>query len=66
MLDTDQDIRAFFKGETEEIPEFYIECIRQELGPFWHYLPEGSIDYDPYVYLKKTQFAQNRKELPAE
>jgi hypothetical protein len=61
MLDTDQNIRTFFEGKTEEIPEFYIECIRQELGPFWHYLPEESIDYDPYIYLKKTQFAENRK-----
>ena len=54
LLDTDRSIRDFFEGETVEIPSFYIDRIRRELGEFWEYLPDGAIHHDPLAYLKKT------------
>jgi len=54
LLETDQSMRDFFEGETEEIPSFYIDRMKRELGEFWAYLPDGAILHDPTAYLKKT------------
>jgi hypothetical protein len=55
LLDTDKSIRRFFDGETTEIPQFYVDRMKQDLGPLWNYLPEGAIYHDPNAYLKKEE-----------
>jgi hypothetical protein len=50
-LDTDRELRAFFERETDEIPTFYRERIRQDLGPLYQYLPDGAMAHDPNAYL---------------
>lgn len=55
LLDTDRSIRRFFNGETTQVPSFYVDRIRSDLGPLWEYLPAGAIDHDPNAYLNKTQ-----------
>jgi hypothetical protein len=52
MLDTDQSVRAFFEGESEEVPEFYVARVRRELGPLYEHLPPGALRHDPNAYLK--------------
>ncbi len=52
MLDTDQSVRAFFEGESEEVPEFYVARVRRELGPLYEHLPPGALMHDPNAYLK--------------
>ena len=37
---------------TLEIPEFYVEHIRKDLGALWEWLPEGALYHDPNAYLK--------------
>ena len=54
-LDTDPQFRSFFEQETTEIPEFLVQRIRQDLGPFWEWLPEGALYHDPYAYLGSQQ-----------
>ena len=56
-LDTDQQLRRYFDQETDELPQFYIDRVRQDLGTLWDWLPEGALYHDPYAYLKseKTQ-----------
>jgi hypothetical protein len=49
---TDQTFRAFHDGETTEIPQFYINWVRNDLGVLWDWLPEGALSYDPNAYLK--------------
>ncbi len=61
LLDEDVKFRAFFEGETNEIPQFYLDMIRKDLGPLWEYLPEGAIYHDPYAYLK-TEMAKREKK----
>ena len=39
-LDTDRELRAFFERETDEIPTFYLDRIRQDLGPLYEH-PAG-------------------------
>ncbi len=54
-LDSDRQLRRFFHQETAEIPHFYIDRIRRELGPMWKWLPEGALHHDPNAYLKAEQ-----------
>lgn len=51
-LDEDPQFRPFFEGETTEIPQFYVERIRESLGTLWEWLPEGALYHDPNAYLK--------------
>jgi hypothetical protein len=53
-LDEDRPLRAFFDGETAEIPAFYVDRVKRELGPLWPYLPEGALVHDPLAYSAKT------------
>ena len=50
-LTTDKSLRSFFEQETNEIPPFFVERIRTDLGEFWDWLPEGAINHDPNAYL---------------
>src|SRR5438874_5480253 len=34
-LDADPQLRRYFDQETNELPEFYAERVRQDLGPLW-------------------------------
>jgi hypothetical protein len=54
-LDTDRELRAFFERETDEIPEFYRERIRRDLGPLHQFLPEGALEHDPNAYLNSQR-----------
>ncbi|MCH8330617.1 MAG: radical SAM protein, partial [Bacteroidetes bacterium] len=52
LLDTNTKFRDFFEGETKVVPDFYIDIIKKNMGPFWDWLPEGALDHDPHAYLK--------------
>ena len=54
-LESDSEFRAYFEQETTELPQFYINWIRKDLGPLWDWLPEGALYYDPNAYLKSEQ-----------
>ncbi len=45
-LETDRSFRAFFEGETTELPDYYVNRIRRDLGPMWEWLPEGALTHD--------------------
>jgi hypothetical protein len=50
-LDTDRPLRRYFEQETTELPEFFAQQVRRELGPFWDWLPPGALEHDPNAYL---------------
>ena len=54
-LETDRKFRDFFEQETTEVPQFYIDRIKEELGPLYDWLPEGAIHHDPNAFLKSTR-----------
>ncbi|MSR05746.1 MAG: radical SAM protein [Gemmatimonadetes bacterium] len=61
MLESDIPVRRFFEGETRELPDFYIQRMKKDLGPMWNWLPEGAIMHDENAYLKSqasTSFVQ--------
>jgi hypothetical protein len=51
LLDTDRSVRAFFEGDTTELPEFYRARIERELGPLYQHLHEGALMHDQNAYL---------------
>lgn len=53
-LDTDRQFRRYFEQETTELPQFYRDLARKELGPLWEWLPAGAMDHDPNAYLKSV------------
>lgn len=54
-LDTDHQFRRYFEQETTELPQFYMEQVRKNLGPFWDWLPKGALYHDPNAYLKSKE-----------
>jgi hypothetical protein len=57
-LDTDPEIQRYFRGDTTDIPQFYMDRLRKTLGPFYQYLPEGALHHDPNAYLNATGTSQ--------
>ncbi|MFQ5570240.1 MAG: B12-binding domain-containing radical SAM protein [Rhodothermales bacterium] len=45
------DVRAFFEGETREVPRHFVEIIERHLGPLWEWLPKDALHYDPNAFL---------------
>lgn len=54
-LDTDVSFRRYFDQESDELPEFFVDRVRRELGPLYQWLPEGSMNHDPHAYLKAEE-----------
>jgi hypothetical protein len=54
-LETDKQFRMYFEQETDVLPEFYVNKIKEELGPLWEWLPEGAIYHDHNAYLNSTE-----------
>jgi hypothetical protein len=46
--------RAFFEGETREVPTVLVDQIRRHLGWLWEWLPEGALQHDPNAYLESA------------
>jgi hypothetical protein len=46
-LDTDVQFRRYFEQETTELPQFYVDLMRKDLGPLWEWLPEGAMYHEP-------------------
>lgn len=54
----DKQFRAYFEGDSQELPEFYTNLIQQDLGIWNEWLPEGALYHDANAYLKKSQKKQ--------
>ncbi len=53
-LKTDSKFRDYFESESTELPQFYVDRVKNDLGPLWDYLPEGALEHDPYAYMKSV------------
>jgi hypothetical protein len=49
-LDHDPQFLPFFEQETTELPRFYLDLVRKDLGPLWDWLPEESLHHNPNAY----------------
>ncbi|HMF15285.1 MAG TPA: hypothetical protein VKE94_23385, partial [Gemmataceae bacterium] len=50
-LETDRSFRSYFERETTDLPRFYVDTVRRDLGPLWSWLPEKALYHDPDAYL---------------
>jgi hypothetical protein len=53
QLINDRAFRQYFEGETNQLPAFYKNIIKKDLGVWWQWLPEGAIEHNPNAYLQK-------------
>jgi len=51
-LDSDPTFSRYFEGASDELPQFYVDRVRNDLGSLWDELPEGALYHDPHAYLK--------------
>lgn len=58
-LRKDTKFRDFFEQETTELPQFYEDRIRSDLGPLWEWLPKGALCYDSNVYSKSEKMRES-------
>ena len=54
-LDEDRGFRRYFEQESDELPAFYIERVKKDLGSLWSWLPEGALYHDPQAWLKERE-----------
>jgi hypothetical protein len=54
-LKNEAKFRDYFEQETTELPQFYKDFIKDELGPLWNWLPEGAMYHDPNAYLETVE-----------
>jgi hypothetical protein len=51
-LNSGTKFRDYFEQETTELPQFYKDVIKNDLGPLERWLPEEAIFHDHKAYLK--------------
>jgi len=61
-LDADPHVQRYFDQETTELPAFYVDRVRKDLGPLWEWLPVGALYHDPHAYLASEE-EQSQKAL---
>jgi hypothetical protein len=54
-LDADKDVQRYFAQETTNLPAFYIDQVRNDLGTMWKWLPAGALDHDSHAYRKSEE-----------
>lgn len=53
LLETEPQMRAYFDGKSTELPRFYSDRVKHDLGPLWEWLPPGALHHDHHAYLTK-------------
>ena len=56
-LDSDITLRRYFDGQTTELPSFFLDRVKDDLGPLWDWLPDGALYHDSHAYLKEAEKA---------
>jgi len=52
QLDADRQFRSYFEQETTDLPQFFRDRVRRDLGPMWDWLPAGALEHNPRAYLE--------------
>jgi hypothetical protein len=63
-LEADRQFPPYFQQESGDLPEFYTNAVRKELGQLWRWLPAGALNHDPYGYLKSERDAATFVSAP--
>jgi len=58
QLVSDPQFRLFFEQGTSDLPRFYVDRVREDLGPMWDWMPKTAMYHDPNAYLKSETEAE--------
>jgi hypothetical protein len=50
----DRNFRKYFEGESQQLPDFYYNIIKADLGIWWQWLPASALSHNAYAYLQKS------------
>ena len=64
LLRTDSSVRDYFDGKSNQLPAFYYERIKRQLGPLFDALPEGALQHDQNAYLASAASDKILKPTP--
>lgn len=53
LLERDRAFRHYFEGETDELPLFFVNRVKHDLGALWEFLPYGALRHNPNAYLEE-------------
>jgi hypothetical protein len=62
-LKNDPSFRDYFEGNSTQLPQFYLDIIKKDLGHMWKWLPEGAIYHDHKAYLKKHESSLKLRQV---
>jgi hypothetical protein len=51
----EKGFRNYFEQETTDLPQFYMNFVKQDIGPLWEWLPEGSLFHNQNAYLDAVE-----------
>jgi len=54
LLTNDRSFRMYFEGESNELPDFYVQIVKKDLGVWYEWLPKGALHHNPNAYLHKS------------
>jgi hypothetical protein len=54
QLVEDRAFRSYFEGESTELPAFYTDRVKKDLGAWYEWLPKGAMFHNPNAYLHKN------------
>jgi hypothetical protein len=63
-LDKDPQFLPYFEQETTELPRFYLDLVRRDLGPLWEWLPEEALHHNPNAYAESERSSMVDTLLP--
>jgi hypothetical protein len=50
----DRNFRAYLEGETKQLPVFFSNIIKKDLGIWWQWLRQGTMEHDANAYMHKS------------
>jgi hypothetical protein len=66
LLMSDVQFRRYFERETNQLPKFFEDQVRKDLGPLWDWLPHGALYHDPNAYLKASMRSIKKQNVSSE
>ena len=54
-LEHDTAFRDYWEGESEVVPDFYVQRIQRDLGSLWEWFPREALVHEPNAYLHESR-----------
>ncbi|MDR3627292.1 MAG: hypothetical protein P4L45_10690 [Ignavibacteriaceae bacterium] len=51
----EKEFRNYFEQESTNLPQFYLDSVKHDIGSLWEWLPEGALFHNPNAYLDTVE-----------